>query len=336
MSRHNFSKIIRNLIILSLPLIILCVWCAHFPMSYLAIEYAMWAEERDYTHTAPAENTALSSPEILIMGDSRAKSSFMPAILSEDSDRQIYNIAIGGTTSVEMYYALSNYLKHHDAPEEVILTFAPYHFCTMDNWQQTLYYNYLTLPELFEVERRVSDIGGDETTRYSGWFADIISFKLRLPNKYLDAVYTAHFTGNYSSNMEKYHSVQKDMGYTEFGTDPGNDRPNYETHHKNFDYSPLVLDYYDRLLSLCRDNNIHVSIIQAPINEASSPLISDDFINGYNSFLSSVKERYPEFTVETDIPVYDNKYFGDNNHLNRSGAEKFSTEFRDKYSELLK
>ncbi len=318
------------MILLAIPLIIICVWCTFNPMSYMAVEYAMWAEERDFVRQSG------NDPDILIMGDSRAKSSYLPEILSDDSNRSIYNIAIGGTTSVEMYYALSNYLETHKAPSEVILTFAPYHFCTMDNWQQTLYYNYLTVPELAEVESRVTKLGGDETTRYSGWFADLVSFRLRLPNKYLDAVYTARINGNLESNTEKYKAVQKDLGYTEFGSDPGNDRPNYETHHATFDSSPLVLDYYDRLLSLCADNDIHVTIAQAPINEASSPLISEAFRAGYNDLMTSVQEKYPSFTVETEIPVYDNKYFGDNNHLNRRGAEKFSREFRDLNNSLFK
>ncbi len=331
MSRRPSSKLVRNLILLAIPLIILCAWSFRNPMSYMAVEYAMWAEERDYVNG----KSDSPEPDMLIMGDSRAKSSYLPGILAENSGRKIYNIAIGGTTSVEMYYALSNYLDNHSAPKDVVLTFAPYHFCTMDNWQQTLYYNYLTLPELIETETNVSRLGGDETTRYNGWFADVVSFRLRLPNKYLDAVYTAGITGNFESNMQKYESVRQDLGYTEFGSNPGNDRPNYETHHKDFDSSELILYYYEKVLDLCEENDIHVTMAQAPINEASDPLITDAFRNGYNDFLESVKSSHPDFTVETEIPVYDNKYFGDNNHLNRKGAEKFSKEFRDSHAELF-
>ena len=35
-----------------------------------------------------------------------------------------------------------------------------------------------------------------------------------------------------------------------------------------------------------------------------------------------------------DVPVYENRYFGDNNHMNRSGAEVFTAEIRPKYSFL--
>ncbi|MCR5527162.1 MAG: DUF1574 domain-containing protein [Lachnospiraceae bacterium] len=268
-----------------------------------------------------------TSAKTLILGDSRAKSSLIPAELGSD----IYNIAIGGATSIEMYYALSNYLSNHSAPDNAIIIFAPYHFCSIDNWQQTLYYNYLSLSELSEVEQTAYSFP-DKSVHYNGWAADLLSFKLRLPNKYLDAIYQAGVNGRYSENMDKYSSVQNDLGYTEFGSENGNDGLNYETHHEYFDYSPLVVNYYDKLLDLCSENNIKVTIAQAPFNKASSEVVTERFLSEYKTFLMKVKEKHPDFTVETDVPVYDNKYFGDNNHMNRKGAEKFTKEFSDKYS----
>lgn len=293
-------------------------------MNYMAIEYSMWAEEKAYTENGP---TARS----LILGDSRAKSGLMPNMLSEDT----YNMAVGGTTSIEMYYALQNYLAHHESPENIILIFAPYHFCDIDNWNQTLYYNYLSLPEICDVYQNAFRTGNDVILS-DGWLTDSLSYRLRLPNKYLAAEYNARFSGRAAENKSKYESVQKDLGYTAFGTDPGNDGGNYETHHEEFDSSALVLDYYDKLLMLCKQNNIQVFIEQSPINQASADVITDEFWRGYEAFMESTSKKYPEFVVEKKVPVYDNRYFGDNNHLNPEGAELFTTDILQKYPGLFK
>ena len=317
----NIVKLLRNLIVLSIPLLILSFVAYLMPLDYMAVEYTMWQEESDFVRSS-----AEQSKRILILGDSRAKSSYLPEQFGPDT----YNMAIGGSTSIEMYYALKNYLKNHIAPQSVIVTFAPYHFCSIDNWQQTLYYNYLTPFELAEVEAEAFKYS-DETIHYSGWLSDLVSFNLRLPNKYLDAMYQAKFTGNREANKEKYATVREHQGYTEFGTDAGNSDLNYETHHEEFDYSPLVLSYYYRLLDLCESNGIRVIIAQAPINEASSKVITDEFWNGYKEFLSEVQEKHPSFIIENEVPVYDNIYFGDNNHMNHAGADKFTQEFISKY-----
>ena len=317
--KKSLNRLIRNLILISLPLIAISLYAALFPMKYMAVEYTMWQEEKDFVNDSGVNNT-------LILGDSRAKSGILPEMVGDS----VYNAAIGGSTSVEMYYAVKNYLKNHRAPEKAVIIFAPYHFCEMDNWQQTLYYNYLTLPELAEVETEAYK-KKEKAVHYQDWAPDILSFKLRLPNKYLDAIYQAKFSANYSSNLEKYNSVREDSGYTEFGTDNGNDSLNYETHHETFDYSPLVVSYYERLLTLLEDNGVKVWIIQSPINQASAEKITDAFYSGYDEFMTSVEEKHRGFVVEHSIPAYDNGYFGDNNHLNRKGAEKFTKEVISKY-----
>ncbi len=317
--KKNICRLIRNLILISIPLIAISLYAALFPMKYMAVEYTMWQEEKDFLKNS--ENKAT-----LIIGDSRAKSGILPERVGD----KVYNAAIGGSTSVEMYYAMKNYLKNHDAPEKAVIIFAPYHFCSMDNWKQTLYYNYLTVPELAEVEKEAFKYS-ESQVHYQDWITDLLSFKLRLPNKYLDAVYQAKFSGNYASNMEKYDSVRNEFGYTEFGTDNGNDSLNYEARHETFDYSPLVLSYYERLLTLLEENGVKVWIIQSPINQASAEKISDDFYSGYDEFMSSVEASHPDFVVEHELPAYDNIYFGDNNHLNRKGAEKFTGEVTARY-----
>lgn len=321
--KHPVWKLIYKFILIGIPLWLLMLYTWIFPLNYMAVEYSMWAEEKDYVKNGAAAKT-------LILGDSRAKSGLMPTLLSEDT----YNMAVGGTTSIEMYYALDNYLDHHNAPEDIVIIFAPYHFCDIDNWNQTLYYNYLSPAELAEVYTNAFRTK-DPVVLSDTWFADTLAYKLRLPNKYLAAEYNAGFIGRRQENLTKYNQVRKDLGYTAFGTDPGNDGENYETHHEIFDQSALVKQYYFKLLNLCRENRIRVTIEQSPINQASYDVITEDFWTGYYGFLDETASRYPEFVINREVIAYDNKYFGDNNHLNPDGAKIFTQEMKQKYPEIF-
>lgn len=98
--------------------------------------------------------------------------------------------------------------------------------------------------------------------------------------------------------------------------------------------APLVLSYYDRLLSLLTANGVNVTVVQAPINQASSDVMHQAFLDGYRSYLEGQEKKFPGVTFSKDIPVFDNNYFGDSNHLNRTGASLFTDEL-SKYLESI-
>ena len=73
----------------------------------------------------------------------------MPALMNESC----INMAVGGATSIEMYYFFRQYLQDHKAPETVIIMFAPFHYWHIDNYEtRTLYFKAIpltSLPELY-------------------------------------------------------------------------------------------------------------------------------------------------------------------------------------------
>lgn len=317
-------KLLKNFIILSIPLVILCIYTAICPMYYMAVEYSMWQEEKEYVKAG-------KDADVLILGDSRAKSGIIPQILGDGGSLEndsIYNAAIGGATPIEMYYAYQTYLKNHVAPKKAIIIFAPYHMCDIDNWEQTLYYNYLNPYQEALVYKDALRFSEDKIA-YKWALCSMLSYKLRFPNKYLSAQYNAGFVGRYQDNIDKKNSVIMDLGYTEFGKDAGNSGLSYEVHHEIFDYSDMVVFYYEKLLDLMEKSGTEVYIIQSPVNEESFAAITEDFKDGYAKMLKSITDN-KGFYVETELFPYEDKYFGDNNHLNRMGAEKFTTEIKDK------
>ncbi|MCR5626071.1 MAG: DUF1574 domain-containing protein [Lachnospiraceae bacterium] len=283
----------------------------------------MWYEEKGKV----TEGT--ESYKTVILGDSRAKSSLMPLISDENGGT--YNLAIGGTTAVEMYYAFDNYMETHAAPENAVIIFAPYHFCDADNFDQTLYYNYLSVPEIIELYSGTFMYKDGEDIRKKLNLPDILSYKLRFPNKYMAALIDSRFNGNLTENTAKLKGIEEELGYTYFGTDEENNEPNYETHHKSFDSSDIILSYYDRLLTRLDKEGVNVVIEQAPVNPVSDEETTDDFYAGYEEMLNRIEKEHPRFTVVKKVPVYEADKFGDNNHLNARGAEVYSEYFRKTY-----
>ena len=117
---RQIGKLISKILAIILPVVLVMqIFCAAFPMSYMDVEYAMYKQQKDYISKNHDTN------RVLILGDSRAKASFMPDVLGED----VYNISLGGISPVESYYMLKEYLENHDAPEYLILAYAPMHLC---------------------------------------------------------------------------------------------------------------------------------------------------------------------------------------------------------------
>ena len=314
---NNKLKLAKNFILISIPLIVLCVLAYVLPMSYMSVEYVMWDEEFENS-----ENPYISA-DTLIIGDSRAKSSVLPALFHEDT----YNIAIGGATPIEMYYAVENYLEHNGAPKNAVVVFAPYHFCDIDNWDQTLYFNFLSADEIAEAYTLGLSYRDPVVTK-KGRIPDMISYRLRLPSKYLAQMYESRFTGRKEVNREKFDSIREDLGYCEFGSADGDDGETYEVRHETFDYSELVVYYYEKLIAMLEDNGVNVLIAQPPINQASADALHQEFLDGFTSYMKDVASRHPGMDVIPEIPVYPNSLFGDSIHVNRHGAEVYTEELK--------
>ena len=95
------------------------------PMSYAdgEIPYYIWNKDK-------ATTTSDKPYETIILGDSVANAAYAPEILS---DRTL-NLSLGGTTTVENYYILRDWLEHNkDGPgilsEHPVLEYLSYELC---------------------------------------------------------------------------------------------------------------------------------------------------------------------------------------------------------------
>ena len=322
----NICRFLVKCIAAALPFILVTGYTYFYPLSFMDSEYP----KRAYIHDVARGGEEY---ETLILGDSRAMADVMSVGISDSC----VNLAAGGATAIESYFYLDEYLKHHAAPKQCVILFAPFHYSYMDNWwSRTVYFNDLSVMQVAEVMREGRQLGSETVSE--GGFSRLFSNRMRLPNVYLPALLNARFAGRYDENAAQMEKLQETKGYAPFGTAEESAELNYETTYESLRESgdaELIRLYLLMTIDRLQAEGVRTVILQAPMNEASYDRLQEGFVQGYTMLMRSVADLYPDNVyVETRIPCYGNDLFGDSSHLNERGAMRFTEEVADILSQL--
>lgn len=323
----QIGKTAGKLLILLVPFFVLLpLYCRFFPEYYMDDEYAMYKQQKDYVQSKSGEN------RLVILGDSRAKAGFVPDKLSSDC----YNLALGGATPIEGYYSLKEYLENHPSPEVVILSYAPMHYMDIDTlWTRSVYFHTMDTEDFMEILKVAKDFQDNENILISNYPLEYFMYKMYMPNKYATALKKAGFVFRYEKTKEKYARMEAGRGQSYYGTADYSDSFNGEAKVTDFHGSDVITHYLEQIFSLCRANNIQVIVKNMPMNEASYSILTEDFKNHYKQYMEQLEEKYDSVTFDVDLSYYTNDYFGDGDHLNEKGTERFCGEFLEEYREVF-
>ncbi|MCR5301953.1 MAG: hypothetical protein K6E49_05895 [Lachnospiraceae bacterium] len=315
-------KFCLKCILAALPAIALIAFTLLCPMCYMDEEYPSWRLEGEI---ADGKVFAGEDFDTVILGDSGA----MSALIPEMFDGNCVNLALGGATSLEMYYYLDRYLSCHEAPETVIIMFAPFHYWNVDNYAtRTVYFKAIPFNRIKEVYTNAFSCDSP-----SVWNDGPVNSELRprcgLPSVYLPALKAARFTGRYDDNKRAYEELIRTKGWGSFGTAESCYDESYETSYKDLkvtgDTRILAL-YLQKIMRLCDEHDIHIRLIQPAVNNATFDNLNEHYYASYRNFIKEAATVSDDIEYETELRVYDGKYFSDSSHLNRKGAEKFTKE----------
>ena len=330
---RQIGKLISKILAIIFPVVLVMqIFCAAFPMAYMDVEYAMYKQQKDYISKNHDTN------RVLILGDSRAKASFMPDVLGED----VYNISLGGISPVESYYMLKEYLENHDAPEYLILAYAPMHLCYADEnndnfifWKRCIYFHTFNQKDFFELAKNRNMFENNAIVDRDNIYLEYAMYKLYFPNKYGAALKKAVFTNRYQANCEKYDQMVAQRGYSLFGVDGENGGINGEAKLDDFVYSDMIDYYLNQIFELCREHQIQVIMEQLPMTETSYIIIKDEFYQHYSDYLYSLAQKNPDVFINPFLEMYSNTLFGDADHLNTEGATMFSNVIKERYPQIF-
>lgn len=327
----KYIKFLAKCILAATPAIILIAYTLLCPFCYMDEEYPAWSFSKNVAYDNEFEDQDFDT---LILGDSGAMSSFVPEVLSDGT----VNLAVGGATTIEMYYFLDNYLKNHNAPKHIVMMYQPFHYWHIDNYTtRTQYFKSLSVSEAGEVYTIAKNAG--ENAIYSDEFVwDELSCRMGLPTKYLPAITASRFVGRYRTNMDAYEELKQSRGYGSFGTQNGCDDVSYEASYTGIEYNgdnDIISQYLIKIIGLCVDEQIDLLITMPALNEATYEKVESAYLSDIRAYMGLVA-AYGEYVVcEYEPRCYENRYFGDASHLNREGAVKFSEEIKNTYSEYF-
>ena len=323
----GIGKVLWKGVLLLMPfIIIVMIIMRAAPMYVFDGEYAMYLQQKDYIY----ENSDYN--RVVIIGDSRTKAGFDPKLLSEDT----YNLALGGTTAVENYYYLKEYLERKKKPEYLFLSISPDRMLNIDClWTRSVYFHRIENKDLLDLFQKTQLYKGTEEINIHHKYFELLQYQLFFVTKYGKTCLNGMIEGRLKKNQEIYNTVKENRGQMQFGTKDYCDLTAKEADMEDFVPNDILDVYYREIINICEKNGIQVIIESLPINEATYSVCSKKVIKNYMGYLKMIQKQYPDAVVNTDFTYYGNEYFGDASHLNRKGTDKFSKYIKSKYRNIF-
>lgn len=303
-----------------LPVIVICLYIRKNPLAYMDNETPYYLWNRDKVNTTQEQYY-----RVIILGDSTANAAYIPEILSNDT----INLALGGTTPIENYYTLCDWLQNNDPPDICYISFTDF-YLQEENcfWTRTIYSHKFRTEQNIEILKAAYKYN-ESSILTEHCLLDLISYELYLPDKYITSFLNAGFNQRYQDNIlaqqlnELHGGRYMARGVWEY-------MPSDIIQHENFYVTPLFEEYYRKIIRLCQEKQIEVRIIKLPLPE--STFFTDNYEKELYAYYSTLKNDFPDITFEW-IPSYDEKYFADSLHANSHGALRFSTELKKSHPE---
>jgi len=311
----------------ALPLIVFIALLVGYPMRIFDKEYPMWQWQKD---TLTNESV---SADVLFLGDSLMQSGVMPTLWGDDA----LSLALGGASPVEMCYSLKTYLEYHDAPSLVVMGFGQNHYMVMSSfWERNAYFHYMPLTEQAKIIKLAAELNDLSLLETDSPYADLLAYACYSPEKYLPAyIGMLQERGRLKLNLEWYDYTNEMRGYHLNGTQESNGEATDSVMYEEFIVSPLLDEQIREILSLCVENGIQVVIERPPLNLASQQAMHETFAEQYVDYLNLLAADYPGIIVNTVIETYPDDCFGDHEHLNARGAERYTQSLVERYANLI-
>lgn len=318
-------KVTGKIILVFLPVILIWIFLASFPYSYMDGEYSYYREGKDYR----TGKTDIKDADVLILGDSRAKSAILPELLDElGGSENCVSLAQGGSTSVEAYYALTEYIANRGVPKKVYLSESAYHFTSFDGfWTRTVYFDAISFSDAMEVIRTARanrETSALQEAGGSGFFS-LLEYKIKSPTKYMTPLVKSFSEDRSAINQEAYQEMVARKGFKTFVS--------WWPTSAEYDMTGFVLldtldQYYRKILDLCVENDIEVYSLNMPLIETTfeeSKKISVPFSAYFEKLQKDYPNaQYPNVHIETTFVPYGEQYFDDADHLNEEGAKVYT------------
>jgi hypothetical protein len=204
-------------------------------------------------------------------------------------------------------------------------------------WDRTGLYGVLTFDDLEEIRHRSRAL--NDTNIYGPpKFADLdavignVLHAADFPSYDTTYIVRHYAIGRLGDNNKVAAETLAANGQHYYGAENGSDGISDDAKLTSFAPSPLLKEYFGRMLDDYQAHGVPVYFIAVPMNKATYDRMHPGVIEGFQAYLESLAAAHPNFKViGPAVAPLDDRYFGDSTHLNVAGAELVS----HKVGELL-
>lgn len=265
--------------------------------------------------------------KILFLGESRLNAALDLSAISNS-----FSFASGGATPVEMFYVLKKFIKTHNSPDTVFYSISPRFMIEIFGfYDYSVRNNFFTYKEICEINDNYKTNPGDTVL---GNFVKLkyLTYKADYLEYYQNDVRQSHIFGAYRTNINFIEQMRLNKGIRAHpGLKDSCSELNHETRYVNFSPSPLLWLYLDKTIELCEQKNIVFIFESMPVNKSSYASLNPIFLSEYENFMQKLAEKHQNSTISDSLYSYDDKYFGDESHLNPKGRQKYTEYITSKY-----
>ena len=286
----------------------------------LIITHNLWQSKvqmLDRYNTVYQSNTDYN---VLIMGSSRGLVQYSPQILDNILGVESYNLSCNGRCIDAEINIFNAYCRNHSLPKIVIqnIDHGTLHMSNM--YEREQYLPYITHDkDLYNATRQTEQFNWSDRLiplkRYAG-YSEMFKEGLRIKNK----MYNPY------NEYKGYEGRERQWDGSIFNT----------IEKESFTTNPQADTNFDHYLSYCKENGIQVIFVYAPLYYGLTEKLGADTTIMFEHFQHYAdKYNCPTFNYLYDSICHDTAYFYNANHLNRRGAELFSTKLANDLKELL-
>lgn len=310
---------------------LLALYIAAQPINFSDRAYPLWAHQLAIARgsgVGGAANAVHGSARVLILGDSRVQAALIPDAIGA----RVQSLALMSSTPIDSYFLLRDYLVHHDAPEWIVFSFAPYHL-QRDNesffWNHSVKYGahgFADFRELLERSHALAEplLPGAGRLRVA---AEWLLYRAKFPPYYMAELKAANLFSRRKQNLATASEIKQGRGHYFYGRADASSAISKEATLESFHASALLDHYLRSGIELAINAGSRVLLRAMPMNESSHRVLSTRFAADYRGYLEKLGQLYPQIVADPELSFLPDTHFSDGSHVNERGAERLSGEF---------
>lgn len=323
---------LKSALFIGLAYAVTFLYVEYLAMSYSYMDYPIYKAQIDFIQNT---TSAAPNPDVLILGDSRALMGIVPKKISAHGR----SLGLTGATSVTSYYALTHYLKNHQAPRVIVLSISPVLFERYpDFYPRGIKYKLLTVADAIETlneAHQLNDFPFEVSPANGNYYWEWLLYKANYLLYYKQEILAGRFYQRWHPNQEIYANLEKENGFMGMpGGSPAHGL-DMEADRNTFLASPLLAQYFKKLLDLCSEKNIHVLFQAMPLNDTSFKALKPEYVLGYNNFMQTFQKKYPNVQWHSVLLPFSDEDFADASHLNSRAAVTISEQIKKQLDPTL-